>query len=948
MARHLSGFVELSYRNHSPDTLRKIYLLVPSNAFHDQENSAVREMRRFTAAGSGLDNGAGYKLTILSLQFLSIGENIEFPLQAYDFSDTVLELTLPYALLPGDSLTLGLNFRQDFSRAIPRDFILWFPQVAVYDEKGWHPEPFHFLMQPDDVYTEFADFDVRITLPGNYVVVAPGEVATGDPGWQSVSMDTSDDEKSFTAQRDSLWAALKARALRNGPRTVRYRGKNMRTFVWSASPDFVHIRPDSSSGHHFFISNHRDLAWVKDVLTLLPKVQTFLREYFGRLPGSRLLILEADEEPFAVPGMLALEDAGEFDIPFYLCAVYFPGQVAHNGVSEAWLPRGLQVFVAKAFLQKVFGPKGYDIREAQEDMSWIERRYPLPSVDDALRTLTLLYNASGQNEPISKEIHKYSDPLSAVMNIYAKAEIFYEMLQYVVGDSLFKASLRKVVADYRYRHIDAVDLQHVFEAVSGQELGWFFRQWLHGTPTVDYAKASVTKHRRDDGTWVTEVKVKRRGDGIMPVEVEVETLEGKPIRKRWDGKATEGTVVFETAEKPKSVEVDPQDRIMDSNRLNNTGLRIEVLPDWPLLRYIHMPNDALLILWRPLLDYNAYDGVRLGLRSGSSYRAFYHNLTLETMFALGSLELDATARYSNPLSHKSLFNRYEVMIRKNEGRFETDAHLMFSGADGLISKSGRQLRLGLNFSALLNSNYTFREVASDTGTVQFPEWQDVDVLLAYVGARGAYSGDAIDVAAQVRAEQALPGGDVQFTKLNSRLQVMTTQLGFKATLRGNLATSFGRDDLPLQDRFSAEGAGARQRFQNDVVKTVNSASGFARRYVPGGGFLRGYHGQPLPATRYATLNAEVGTAGPVFLGLRVFGFWDTGRIWQPNSSGSVVRSDAGFGLSFLGDTLDLLGGNLSLFADFALKAYFPIWLSHPLPGEPKTQFRWMLSIGKGL
>ncbi|PJF32974.1 MAG: hypothetical protein CUN57_03345, partial [Phototrophicales bacterium] len=35
--RTLSGQMQIFYRNESPDTLRKIYLQVPSNAFHGAE-----------------------------------------------------------------------------------------------------------------------------------------------------------------------------------------------------------------------------------------------------------------------------------------------------------------------------------------------------------------------------------------------------------------------------------------------------------------------------------------------------------------------------------------------------------------------------------------------------------------------------------------------------------------------------------------------------------------------------------------------------------------------------------------------------------------------------------------------------------------------------------------------------------------------------------------------
>ncbi len=49
----------------------------------------------------------------------------------------------------------------------------WFPKPAVYDREGWHAMPY---LTQGEFYSEFGSFDVRITLPANYVVGATGEL----------------------------------------------------------------------------------------------------------------------------------------------------------------------------------------------------------------------------------------------------------------------------------------------------------------------------------------------------------------------------------------------------------------------------------------------------------------------------------------------------------------------------------------------------------------------------------------------------------------------------------------------------------------------------------------------------------------------------------------------------------------------------------------------------
>ena len=53
----------------------------------------------------------------------------------------------------------------------------WFPKPAVYDSKGWHPMPY---LDQGEFYSEFGNYDVRITVPENYVVAATGELQNED------------------------------------------------------------------------------------------------------------------------------------------------------------------------------------------------------------------------------------------------------------------------------------------------------------------------------------------------------------------------------------------------------------------------------------------------------------------------------------------------------------------------------------------------------------------------------------------------------------------------------------------------------------------------------------------------------------------------------------------------------------------------------------------------
>ncbi len=949
-AKQLLGEMTLFYRNNSPSALDRIYLQVPANAFHDEENTAAREMQRVNQGGVRFAQRKGYPLTISSVQFLAIGAETEFAIQAFDFHDTILNLSLPRPLPSGDSLALTMQFTQDYARLFERtktqppriDAVQWFPLVCVYDEAGWHAEPFHFMMESEDVFSEFAEMDVTVRVPANYVIVGSGELITGNAGWDEVKLSLSNDSLAFSTQGDSLARARANTALHAPMRVAQFYAERQHNFIWSASPRFVHVEKKGAPTLRLFAESKGAYDWMKNTSARLDTVLAFIAAHAGPYPFSELSLVQSGRANAAQPRMMFCDDSDYFELAYASAGLYFPAMVASNGLKSAWMTRGLAMYFAKAMNERQYGKRGYDMKTAQEDMNFFERQYPLPSLDHALRNFARLYMDSGQNEPIANEIHDYRDPVGMAANTYLKAEIFFEMLHYVIGDSLFRASLRAYVRQFAFQHVEEKNFQTVCEEVSGQDLNWFFEQWLRNTPVVDYKKGAVRKYQRGDSMWVTEVEVQRQGNGIMPIDVALDLGDAQQLVQRWDGKASADTLVFETKTKPKDVRVDPEDRIMDRNLLNNGRRRLEFKPDLPFMRLLHMPSDAYLVLWKPLLDYNKIDGVRVGLRTSSSYRAFYNNLTLEFMFGARSRELDGKIAYNHPLRRSNLLTRYHVLARKHAGRFEADAHLELNGSSGIMTANSRSLEIGLNYSDLLDGAYTYREVRNDTGAVRLEEWDNVRQFFSYLNARLRFGGKIFEADTRVAAEQAWRTRI--FTKLSGRMETEYKSFGMSLRARFNAATAFGTDPLPRQDLFYGEGASPRERFRNGVLDTGGGLLASSRRYVEGGGYLRGYAGLPLPAERLLTTNVELSTSG----GLRLFGFYDVGKLWRVRDALAQTRADAGVGMALLGNKSRLFGGNLALFSNLSARIYFPLWLSHPPEGERRTQLRWYFALGKSL
>lgn len=74
---------------------------------------------------------------------------------------------------------------------------------------------------------------------------------------------------------------------------------------------------------------------------------------------------------------------------------------------------------------------------------------------------------------------------------YQKSAMLFHALRQEVGDAPFWRGLKTLVAQYRGRHAEWRDLELVFAEASGQDLRWFFAQWVEqaGAPQVSVSGA---------------------------------------------------------------------------------------------------------------------------------------------------------------------------------------------------------------------------------------------------------------------------------------------------------------------------------------------------------------------------------------------------------------------------------------------------------------------------
>lgn len=164
--------------------------------------------------------------------------------------------------------------------------------------------------------------------------------------------------------------------------------------------------------------------------------------------------------------------------------------------------------------------------------------------------------------------------------VYAKGGIVLHMLRHVVGDEPFRQILRAYVAEpaLRYGTATTADFHAIAEAVSGEDLDYFFRQWV--TEGTGYPAYEVvwTARPTDAGYEVVvdlaqtqDLPVSNVSVFEMPVTLEVRSADAA-ARFRVHNDQREQQFRFEVPFEPTDLAFDPDRQILRRVNVQSVGV----------------------------------------------------------------------------------------------------------------------------------------------------------------------------------------------------------------------------------------------------------------------------------------------------------------------------------------------------------------------------------------
>ncbi|MCK4646323.1 MAG: HEAT repeat domain-containing protein [Candidatus Aminicenantes bacterium] len=169
--------------------------------------------------------------------------------------------------------------------------------------------------------------------------------------------------------------------------------------------------------------------------------------------------------------------------------------------------------------------------------------------------------------------NRYNNPWNIMdSHSYPKGATILHMLRFVMGDKSFFRSLQHFLKKHAFQVVDTHDLEIAIKEASGQNLDWFFKQWIFkpGHPVFDINQI-WDKNSKKLTLKIIQTQDTSKGIPIYktPVLIGIMTPGKKLIKKIWI-KDKESVFEFEVEQKPLLVRFDEGNFLLKEWTFNKT------------------------------------------------------------------------------------------------------------------------------------------------------------------------------------------------------------------------------------------------------------------------------------------------------------------------------------------------------------------------------------------
>jgi hypothetical protein len=548
--RTITGAETITWRNITSAPATELQFHLYWNAWKDTRSTFMRERALAGASDTGrrtADDWSRIDVTSIKVGGEERTATKRFITPDDDNPDdqTVMSVPLAQPIGPGGSATIDVEWRAHVPRPVARTgaignfffIVQWFPKLGVLQDDGWNCHQFH---AGTEFFSDFGVYDVALTVPGHWPL--------GATGVETRRFENTD-----------------------GTTTYQYFQEDVHDFAWTTSPDYLERTARFE---------HPRLPPVEMRLLLQPEhaaqaerhfdaTRTTLRyygEWFGPYPYGHITIVDPAYQSGAggmeyptlftagtrwlapagvtTPEGVTVHEAGH---------QFWYGMVADNEFEDAWMDEGINTYATARAIAQVYEPNVLALRYFGGFVPWVFRDIALSRETEGNRLTG--YRRDAKSDVPSTPSFRYF-PSTGGSITYNKTALWLNTLERLVGWPVMQRIMATHFERWKFRHPKPTDFFAVVNEVAGRDFGWFFDQVYRSSNVFDYGVQDLSS-ARDGDIYRTTLVVRRYGEAIFPVDVEVRFSNGERVTERWDGADRWKLYTYDRRYSAVSAEVDP-------------------------------------------------------------------------------------------------------------------------------------------------------------------------------------------------------------------------------------------------------------------------------------------------------------------------------------------------------------------------------------------------------
>ena len=322
--------------------------------------------------------------------------------------------------------------------------------------------------------------------------------------------------------------------------------------------------------HVYFKPTHQSIAPA--YTTTAVQEFTYFITLYGLAPSQKLNLVElpGDTLPYTwAPEIVGMAGPSITEKTNYRLLA---DGIAHQwwGVSVSpatkddwWISDGFSRYSEAMYVENAAGAAG--LEEAVKDMSV-----------GALAYDTVPLSSASKLDPFSTEFQSLTTD---------KGAMILHMLRWVLGEDKYNKTMREFATEFAGKSATTDDFRAIAEKNFGDQLTWFFSQWLDSTGAPEF-KVKYTTYRLGGSAAQNPKDEKIPGFRVtgeiaqdldlfrMPVDLRIDT-DGRTENKRIEVVGTNSPFTIETFGRPRRISVDPDHRVLTNS--SDVKLRSSIL-----------------------------------------------------------------------------------------------------------------------------------------------------------------------------------------------------------------------------------------------------------------------------------------------------------------------------------------------------------------------------------